>query len=330
MIPHNRPTLSSEEELASIRVIRSNWLAQGIEVRNFENEMCNVLGLPENHAVAVSSGTAAIYLSLWVLNGRNKVISIPSYVCSALRNAIGLINGKEKVIDIEKNSPNIDIDALIESKPDIAIIPHMFGIPADFSKIKEIRIIEDCAQSLGAKINGIHTGVIGDLGIFSFYASKLITSGGQGGMVVSKNHDLIEQIRDFREFDCRHDTKNRFNFQMTDLQAGIGRIQLGKFPEFLKRREYIFQKYAAAGLNLIDDSINSPVRYRAVLKTSNPFKTIQLLNQYGIKSIVPVERWELLEQLPNSVYLSDNTVSLPIYPGLKETELEEIINVISG
>ncbi|HUX95594.1 MAG TPA: DegT/DnrJ/EryC1/StrS family aminotransferase [Bacteroidales bacterium] len=325
MIAHNKPTFSDDEEQAALRVIRSNWLAQGVEVQNFENEMCNFLGLPKDHAVAVSSGTSALYLALWVLDGGGKTISIPSYVCTSLRHAISLLNGKENVIDIDENSPNIDISELNKANPDIAIIPHMFGIPVDLSKIKNIKIIEDCAQSIGAKINGVSTGLIGDIGIFSFYATKLITSGGQGGMIVSKDKDLIDRIKDYREFDCRHDKNKRFNFQMTDLQAGIGREQLKKLPSFLKIRENIFQKYKSAGFNLLDDNKYEPVRYRAVLKTNKAKEIIESLNKAHIKSIVPIEEWELLEPLPNSVNLSNNTVSLPIYPSLSNEEIKRII-----
>jgi len=99
----------------------------------------------------------------------------------------------------------------------------MFGIPVDLTDFKSKITIEDCAQALGAKVNGVPVGLQGNVGIYSFYATKLITSGGQCGMLVCKDKSLVDKVKDYREFDYRQDRKYRFNFQMTDLQAAIGR-----------------------------------------------------------------------------------------------------------
>ena len=136
-------------------------------------------------------------------------------------------------------------------------------------------------------------------------------------MIVSKNKVLIDKIRDYREFDMRIDNISRFNFQMTDLQAAIGRVQLKKLPSFINKREHIFKMYKNAGLNLLDVTENEclqPVRFRAVLQTENPQLLIQKLAINGVKSIVPIEEEELLFSTPNAVELSKKTISLPIYP----------------
>ena len=216
MIPHNRPTLNIEEEEAAIRVIRSGWLTQGKEVEAFENEFCKFVGLPEGHAVAVSSGTASLFLSLWVLNAKNKKISFPGYVCSALHHSVAMISGNENLIDIAPNSPNLDLSLLKKSNSDITILPYMYGIPMDISNFKNEIIIEDCCQALGAKINDQLVGLKGEIGIFSFFATKLMTSGGQGGMLTSKNKEYVDAARDYREFDLRNDTKKRFNYFFSD------------------------------------------------------------------------------------------------------------------
>ena len=334
MIEHNKPTIGIKEEEAVIRVLKSRCLVGGNETEEFENEFCDFIGLPKGHAVAVSSGTAALYLALWILEGDKKTISFPGYVCSALRNATNMIGGNEEILDIKKESPNIKFEGI--KKESIAIIPHMYGIPVDVTKIQNMNIIEDCAQSLGAKINGISVGLYGNAGIFSFYATKLMTSGGHGGMYVSKDKKLVDRVRDYREFDYRHDQKKRFNFQMTEIQAAIGREQLKKMPKFLERREEIFQKYKKAGLELLDVGENqnhlSPVRYRAVIKTEEPNKIIKSLESVGVKAIVPTEDWELLgkhELLPNAVELSRKTVSLPIYPTLTDQGIDIILSAIS-
>ena len=336
MIQHNKPTLGIEEETAALKVLRSGWLAQGPEVESFENEFCKFIGLPNGHAVAVSNCTAALFLALWVLDAKGKKVIFPGYVCSALRHAVDMIGGFERLIDVGQNSPNLNPNSINQKDDDIVIIPHIYGIPVDSTQLQNTNVIEDCAQALGAKINKIPVGLHGKIGVYSFYATKLMTSGGQGGMFVSKDKSLVDKVRDYREFDYRTDKKRRFNFQMTDLQAAIGREQLKKLPSFLTRREEIFQKYKKAGLDLLDiksdDTNLVPVRYRAVMRTDNPQKIIKTLGNVGIKAIIPTEDWELLGEqsiLPNALQLSRKTVSLPIYPTLTDENIDLILATIT-
>lgn len=333
MIPHNRPTLGKEEELAAIKVLKSGQLSAKNEVTKFENNLCKFLRLPKGHAVVCSSGSAALFLSLWALNAKGKKIAFPSYVCSALRHAVGLIKGQEEIIDIEENCPNTNINLIKKSKADIAIIPHLYGIPIKLSKIKGIDLVEDCCHALGAKVGNTPIGLTGRLGMFSFYVTKLITSGGHGGAIISKELNLIKKIRDYINFDQRRDDKKRFNFQMTEIQAAIGNSQLKKLPFFLKKREEIFNCYKKAGINLLDIKKKDkgkiyPVRYRAVMVTNKQKQIIKFLKSKKISSIIPLENWELLgnpSNYPNSLKISKQTVSLPIYPSLKKSEQKLII-----
>ena len=332
MVPHNHPTVGIEEESAAIRVLRRGWLSQGEEVEEFENEFCDFMDLPHGHAVALSSGTSSLFLALYILKAQNKKILFPSYVCSALRHAVAMVNAQEELIDISNDSPNISMEDIRKNSHDISIIPHMYGIPIEIENYGN-PIIEDCCQALGAKINDQLVGLKGEIGIFSFFATKLMTSGGQGGMLISKNKEYVDAARDYREFDLRNDTKKRFNFQMTDLQAAIGREQLKKLPSFLKRRNEIFNLYKNEGLNLldVDDKKIDPVRYRAIIKTSKPGEIIKLLDSVDVKAIVPTEDWELLGQkslFPNGLKLSKETVSIPLYPSLTNSEINVILSAL--
>ncbi len=325
MIVHNKPTLSSEEKQAVEEVLNSAWLVQGQQVEKFENEFCHFLGIPGNHAVAVSSGTSALYLSLLALNAKKEKVSFPSYGCSALRNSVDMSQNYEDLIDSAPTNPNLDLNLLNRSNARIAIIPYLYGIPLDFAQIKNKLIIEDCSQSLGAKINNKFLGTLGEISIFSFYATKIITSGGQGGMVVSQHKEHIDFIRDYREFDCRYDHKPRFNFQMTDIQAAIGRVQLKKLPSFVKRREEIFRIYKSYGLNLLEplESFVQPIRFKALIITKNPMEKVMALLKKDIKTIIPLEERELLDSSPlfqNAQYWSNNLLSIPIYPALSDEE----------
>ena len=333
LIPHNRPTLGLEEEAAALRVIRSGWVAKGKEVESFENEFCEFMGLPKGHAAAVSSGTAALFLALVMLGGSGKNVGSPGYVCSALRNAVYMSEGKNVLVDVGYNSPNIDLGKLSEENPQIAIVPHMFGIPINVSNLKKIPIIEDCSHALGARVNGKHVGLEGEFGIFSFYATKMITSGGFGGMLISKNKKLVDEVIDYIVYDKKNDSNRRFNFQMGDLQAAIGREQLRKLPNFLERREKIFRKYKDAGLDILDvptedSQVLQPARYRAVMKTKNQIKTIKSLKDNGIITEILNNEWILSQnpsKFPNSLNMVHNTISLPIYPSLSDENIEKII-----
>jgi perosamine synthetase len=334
MIPHNRPTLGIEEQRAAQRVIDSGWIAQGREVEAFENEICAFLALPEGHAVAVSSGTAALFLALKALDVAGSYVGCPVYACSALTNAIALAGAKPVLIDCTAESPNIDCTALLRSKAKTAIVPHIFGFPVDLARLDGVRIIEDAAQAFGAVVRGARVGLQGDVGIFSFYATKIITSGGQGGMLVSRDPEIIASIRDYRAFDCRRDRMPRFNFQMTDLQAAIGRAQLQQCSAFLARREEIFERYKNLGLPLLDQGGPETrcVRFRSVVTTPAPRALIERLARGGVTAITPVEDWELLgpaEQFPNAAQLARSTVSLPTYPALSREEQDQIIKVLA-
>jgi perosamine synthetase len=332
VIPHNRPTLGQEEQSAAARVLASGWVAQGPEVEAFENELCRFLGLPIGHAVAVSSGTAALTLALLALGAKGKRIGLPVYSCAALRNAVGFADGETIYLDCGQDCVNVDTSTVATSSIDILIAPSMFGVPVELPDSPNYLVIEDLAQSLGASIAGRRIGLRGEVGICSFFATKLITSGGQGGAVISRDKARIDWVRDYREFDCRHDQKLRFNFQMTDLQAAVGRVQLRRLPEFINRREDWFAKYREAGLDLLDykTAVVQPVRYRIVMRCARPTRIIAALASEGVRAIVPIEQYELLDEpvrYPVALALTNTTVSLPAHPGLREEDVVRIAGI---
>ena len=152
-------------------------------------------------------------------------------------------------------------------------------------------------------------------------------------MVVSKNLDDISEIRNFIEYDGKVDGKSHFNFQMGNLQAAIGREQLKKIPEFLSRREEIFNQYKDAGFDLIDsnDSSVKSVRFRALMKTDQPKNLIKKLISNEITSVMIYNDPIILkypEKYPNSFELTENTISLPIYPSLTDEDVSKIISSI--
>lgn len=330
MIAHNKTTITEDDSFRLTEVLDSGWLSEGREVASFEQDFCELYNLPKGSAIAVSSGSAAIFLALQALQAKGKTVAIPIYGCSSLENAVQLAQAKPIYIDTRKRGFNMKQSAL--SMVDIAIYPHLFGIPSLIKKI-QTKIIEDCAQSIGSTVNGELVGLQGEIGVFSFYATKLMTSAGQGGMIISKSQKYIDFIRDFIHFDCKTDGMLRFNFQMTDIQASMGRVQLKQlFSQFIPKREKIYQLYKKSGLPFYDGSDKNiqPVRFRALLKTNHPDELSQFLLTKGIKTIVPIEKKEVLggEKIDksNAIKQSQSYLSIPCYPLLKTKQVNYILS----
>jgi perosamine synthetase len=333
LIQHNRPVLGEEESEAAARVLASGWVAQGPEVEALEAAFCDFLGLPDGHAVAVSSGTAALFLALHVLGVKGKTVALPVYSCAALSNAAALAGAHPVFLDVAPGQPNLAIGHLSQVQADVVIAAHMFGIPMAVGGLGNTVVVEDCAQALGASVNGVPVGLLGAIAAFSFSATKLMTSGGQGGMVASRDRALADAARDYRQFDQRRDRIRRFNFQMTDMQAAVGRVQLKRLSQFLSRRSDIFARYKANGIKLLEPSDHGavPVRYRAVFRHEKPIEVIQELADRSISAIVPIEDWELLDEPgrhPHALELSRSTVSLPIHPALQDEEIDRVCDAL--
>jgi perosamine synthetase len=332
-IPHSMPTLGQEESKGLQEVIASGRLATGEEVEQFEQAMVSYLGL--NGAVATASGTAALHLSLLAAGVKEgDEVICPSFTCSALLNAVYHCGATPKIVDVEEETMNISLAATqkaLTKRTAAIIIPHMFGNPVedigDFLPLG-LPIIEDCAQSLGATSRGRMTGTWGEAAIFSFYATKVITTG-QGGMVASRNKELLERVRDLRQYDKKEDYKVRYNFCMTDLQGRMGRIQLEKLPSFLKAREERAQWYGKhiQGLKGVIMPRKGGIYYRYIVRMEDGKldRVIGELQREGIEAQRPVfrplHRYLGLDGFATTERVFAEALSLPIYPCIKADEV---------
>lgn len=359
VIQHNKPTIGAEEMAAVGEVIKSGWLVQGERTKEFEDNFCRFIGLPNRFAAACCNGTSALYVSLKTLGvGAGDKVIIPTYVCTSLLNAVYLAGAEPVVADVGLKDFNLSLDT-IKARQDkntkAVILPHMFGVPADVDAIKlalDFPVIEDCATAIGSRIGERHAGTLTEMSIFSFYASKMIATG-QGGMVVSTDEKLIARARDFIDFDLGKGEKRgerkyrlRFNLEITDMQSAMGIAQLDKISNFLARRKQIARAYKeicrAKGWDYqkpVKENLR-PNNYRFVLKSDH--ETIRSLQKYlkekGINTIVPIENWELLHNFlgldkndfRNAESISRETLSLPIYPSLGEKELNTIVSALNS
>ena len=240
--------LTEEEQKEVIKVIKSQMLTllAGDVVKNFEREFANYIGV--KHAIGVNSGTAALHIAIAALEiGPGDEIIVPPFTFIATASSILQNNAIPIFADIDNKSYMLDPDSVKKkiTERTKAIIPvHLSGITADMDPLLDIAeennlyIIEDACQAHGAKYKGKKVGSIGDLGSFSFYPSKNMTTG-EGGMITTNNSKLAEQCRLIRHHgEPSWYVYNRlgWNYRMTEIQGAIGRIQLKKLDKYIKIR----------------------------------------------------------------------------------------------
>lgn len=341
VIPHNRPLITPADEQAVQGVLKSGHIAQGPEVEGLEADFVTMMG--DGSACALSSGSASLFLALYGLGiGKGQKVAVPTYACSALLNAVYMSGGTPSVVDVTEDTFILDPDRLDDQAPEAAaaIVVHCFGASADVKNIRDrgILVVEDCCQSIGGS-----QGSEGDVSVYSFHATKTIT-GGNGGLVWARSSQITEQIVDFRQHDCRDNYIPRFNFQMTDVQATMVRSQLSRLSEITSRRQHIYERYKNAlpdflslQTGLSGTSI-APYRFvvRAEDQETRDFMQSHM-SSHGVTTIVPIERYELLHRYleldagayPNAEKIVNTTLSLPLFPGLSDSEIDRILVALS-
>lgn len=255
-IPLMSPNISEEDIAAVGQVLRSGMLVQGEQVARLEEEMATYVGV--RHAVAVANGTAALHLSLVVLGiGPGDEVIVPALSFVATANAVELVGARCVFVDVDRDTFNIDADALQSAISDRtrAIIPvHEFGLACDITRIvdstrgKPLAIVEDAACALGASDNGQRTGAVGTLGCFSLHPRKAITSG-EGGIITTDDDALAAQLRVLRNHGISMETGAMqfvaagFNYRLTDFQAALVRGQFRSLEQVIRRRAELAQLY---------------------------------------------------------------------------------------
>jgi dTDP-4-amino-4,6-dideoxygalactose transaminase len=339
IIPHSRPSVDQAEMHGLQNVLASGQLAQGPQVNGFEDELGSFHGLPPG--VATASGTAALHLALLSLGvGPGDEVLLPSYVCSAPLHAVYHSGATPVLVDVDPATGNMDPGDLkkrLTTKSKAIIAVHLFGLAADMDDILALGlpVIEDCAQSLGANLGGRMLGTLGAIAICSFYATKLITTG-EGGMILSHDPGLLARARDLRDYDKRDSFAIRFNYKMTDLQAGLGRSQFQKLERFLGQREALAGVYDEQLATLpctLPISQEGRIYYRYVVSVQgNITELIQTLVNMGIEVAGPVYRplhlYFDLEDYPGAEVAWNSHVSLPIHPSLTSQDVHRVCQAL--
>ncbi|MFH2145762.1 MAG: DegT/DnrJ/EryC1/StrS aminotransferase family protein [Candidatus Omnitrophota bacterium] len=343
-IEHSFSCVGREEREALDLVIRRNFLAQGSETVNFELDMAKYIGC--RYAMATCTGTTALHLALLAcgINKGDEVI-IPNYVCRAVLNTVQYCQAQPVLCDVDKRTFNIleeDIKLKISRRTGAIIITHMFGCPTPINKFKkfDIPIIEDCAQSIGAEYKGKRVGSGGDISIFSFEGTKTITTG-EGGMVLTNSARLYERLLQLKEPHKKSHTP-KYTYRMSDLQAAVGRVQLKKLPGFIRKRERIARQYmrelccADIGLPFVPKHTKHAFyRFMITLKQGNLENFLKNCQKKGVLVKRPISLPTLNQYLgisnkrfPNTDYIINHCVSVPIYPALLNKNMQKVIKVI--
>lgn len=355
MIPIAKPAIGLGERLAVDRVLRSGALAQGSEVKQFEQEFSAevVDGLP---VVAVNSGTSGQHLGLVAMGvGKGDEVIVPSFTFAATANSVALTGARPVFCDIDPLTFTLDTNhlaSLIGPRTKGIMPVHLFGHPAAMrdimriAKDKELEVYEDAAQAHGASLDGKHVGTFGSLAVFSLYPTKNMTSG-EGGMVSCKMPETERAIRLLRNQGMEipyHNEVIGYNNRMSDIHAAIGRVQLRKLKRWTDAR-----RLNAAYLSEHLEGVLTPSELPGAVHVYHQY-TIRipedrdgfaraLREEFGIGNGVyyPVPNHMLQSlkvfagssDLPETVKASQEVLSLPVHPSLKRRNLESIIQSVN-
>ena len=350
-IPFFVQEFTSEMEETAIHALRNESFVGGESVSKFEEEFAEYTGV--KHAVSVSSGNSALQISLMALGiADNSKVVTPTNSFIASANCIRMTNAHPILADIDLKDGGIDVSGITQSVD--AIIPvHIYGNPCNFDSVKafaeeqKIPIVEDACQAHGAVYKNRKVGSLSDVGCFSFYPTKNMTVGGDGGMTTTNNEEIAQKISSMR--DNGRKTKNEFDklgftMRLNTVNAAIGRIQLKHLDEKNSRRREIVSIYKK---NLVEDCIlpenenGKSVYHQIVIRHSKRNEIRKGLADNDIGSAIyyetPIHLQPIYQEygykLPNSEKFSKEVMSLPSYPLLTDEQIlvicEHVNKIIS-
>ncbi len=349
-------TIKEEIDAAIHRVVQEEQFILGPEVKAFEEEIASYCGT--RFAIGVASGTDALHLTLLAcgIKPGDEVITSP-FTFIATAEAIARCGATLVFVDVEPKTYNID-PAQIKSKiteKTRAILPvHLYGQPADMAFILDLaskynlRVIEDCAQALGTEYKGKKVGSLGDAGCLSFFPSKALGAYGDGGMVVTSNPEISEEVNVLRNHGCKqkyyHFTPG-FNGRLDSLQAAILRVKLRHLDQWIEQRRHNSSVYAKllADIEVTEPPYTAPYSHHIfnyyTIRLKNPKFNRDKLKEYlsaqGIATAIyyplSLHLQEVYKPLgyksgdfPESERAQEEVLSLPMYPELSEEQIEKI------
>ncbi|MGC5616684.1 DegT/DnrJ/EryC1/StrS family aminotransferase [Georgenia sp. Z1491] len=362
MIPPARPIIGDDERAAVDRVLAGGMIAQGPEVKAFEEEFASVLA-QGREAVAVNSGTSALHMGLVAAGiGEGDEVIVPSFTFAATGNSVALTGATPVFADIEPDHFCLDPESVRASVTERTrgIMPvHLYGHPANMDALQaiadefDLQIFEDAAQAHAATLGGRQVGTFGAFAAFSLYPTKNMTSA-EGGMVTTGDETLARRVRLLRNQGMEKQYANEvigFNTRMTDVHAAIGRVQLGRVLGWTEQRranaafldanlsgvvvppvadgaEHVYHQYT---VRIPVEGDGGAERDRIVTALREEYRVGS-----GVYYPIPNHRLESLAvfapdlELPETERAAQQVISLPVHPSLEQGDLDRIVAAVAA
>jgi perosamine synthetase len=348
------PVLGQEELDLLEDCIRTGWISSlGKHIPLFERSFARFCGAA--HAATTSNGTAALHLALMALGvGKGDEVIMPTLTFVATANSIAYIGAKIVLVDVSEDTWTIDpeqVRAAITPRTKAVVAVHLYGHPCDMDRILEITkgrgisVIEDAAEAHGSEYRGRRVGALADVGCFSFYGNKVITTG-EGGMVVTNNAELDQRVRFLRDHSM--DTQRRYyhpevgyNYRMTNMQAAVGRAQMRRISRLVSAKRRVAKMYSRRLAHV--EGIVAPPEM-AWARSVHWLYTIMVDPSFGVSAeelarrlaatgidtrrvFIPMHllpMYATRARFPISEKVSQNGLSLPSSPTLTEGDIDYI------
>jgi perosamine synthetase len=358
MIPVAKPWFGAEEEAAVVEVLRSGWVTQGPKVAAFETAFAEYVGAP--HAVALSSGTAALHAALVALGvGAGDEVVCPSLSFIATANAIAHAGARPVFADVDERTFNVTaatVERALTSRTRAILAVHQVGLPCDLDELAALALarglilVEDAACAIGASYRGVRIGrPHGAAACFSFHPRKILTCG-EGGMVATSDAAIAERLRRLRHHGLGGAAyvEVGYNYRLTDVQSAIGVVQLGKLDAMLSRRRAQAARYDALlrGVRGVETpwspSDREPnfqsyvVRLRGAERARRD-ATIERLAAAGIATRPGVMAAHLEPAyagarvaLPVTEAIAAETIALPLFHDMTDVEQNDVVRALGA
>jgi UDP-4-amino-4,6-dideoxy-N-acetyl-beta-L-altrosamine transaminase len=372
-IPLAKPTIEENEIEEVVKVLRSGWLTTGPKVNEFEENMQKYLGCKK--AIGLSSCTGGLHIALAALGiKQGDEVIVPTYTFAASAHVVAWLGAKPVLVDVEKDTFNIDpkkIEEAITDKTKAVIPVHFAGHSCDMDKIMAIAkkhnlyIIEDAAHAIGTDYKGKKIGNFSNATVFSFYATKTITTA-EGGMIVTNDEELGKKLKRYSYFGVDKDAFNRYadkgnwyyeiielgyKYNMDNIQGALGIEQLKKLESFIERRRKLANLYTSL-LKKVPGIITPEEKeytkhsyhlYPILLDIDSLSITraefIDKLKEYKIGSsvhFIPLHLHSHYQKtygykngdFPTAEYLFEREISLPLYPRMSEEDVKYVAEAI--
>lgn len=340
-----QPDVGAAEAEAVAEVLESGRLTMGPKVDEFERALARACGV--EHAVVVSSGTAALHLAVLALGiGPGDEVVVPAYTFPATANVVALTGAKPVLVDVDPETMNLDpkrVEVGPRTKAIIAV--DLFGRPARIEQLPEgVPVIEDAAGALGARRRGRPCGSLGALACLSFHPRKIVTTG-EGGAVTTDEGEIADAIRRLRhhgieprgEFEI---AQPGFNYRLSDILCAVGIPQLARLDDLLAARARLAAAYTERLRGVVeppsvdDGDVHGWQAY--VIQVDNAAAVIERLRGQGIEAQVGTYALHRLtayrdhRDLPGASRVFDRAVALPFHTRLTESELDRVAEAVVG